>query len=115
METQRVLGPLPPAIKEKARNGFRYWKRSKCRKNALYYDVRYSPSAKHQDDTEQFSDYKLEQLVDLLKKMMAWKPEDRLTAEEALNHAFFDDYDEMDSPAFDGTMIPVFAAVLAAS
>ena len=36
-----------------------------------------------------FLEWEQRLLADLVKKMMVWRPEDRLTAEEALKHDFF--------------------------
>ena len=90
LETQAVLGPLPPEIMAKIPKRFKIGKRLKNREDAIYFRIRDPVICTEQrDDSEKFSDHELRLFVDLIKKMMAWRPEDRLTAEEALKHDFF--------------------------
>jgi serine/threonine protein kinase len=60
----------------------RFWNRTSLRKNKIYEVL--------SEDLEFLNS----KLVDLLAKMLARKPSERLTAEQCLQHPFFDDYDE---------------------
>ena len=40
-------------------------------------------------DVEKFEGHELESLVGLLKMMLAYRPEERISAEDALKHEFF--------------------------
>lgn len=57
--------------------------------DALFLKIRDNPVADLQDDARKFPEPELKLLVDLIKKMMAWRAEDRITVENALKHDFF--------------------------
>lgn len=52
----------------------------------LFVSVRDSPVA---SNIPRFTENELKLLVDLLKSMLQYEPEKRITAQEALGHAFF--------------------------
>ncbi|MCJ1332555.1 hypothetical protein MMC10_009248 [Thelotrema lepadinum] len=87
VESQHLLGPLPPEIKARIPKRFHRMLRSgDYQGDALYLWIR---DNKLTNKEWKFLEWEQRLLADLVKKMMVWRPEDRLTAEEALKHDFF--------------------------
>ena len=88
---QRLLGPLRSENVAKIPADFDTGlaEMENYSEDALYLRIRDNPLAQHQNEALKFPENELRLLVDLIKKMLTYKSSERITAQEALHHKFF--------------------------
>ena len=88
--TQGLLGPLPQEIAARLPpNDVHAQDADAYSDDALFLAIRDNANKESQEAEYKFPEEKLRKLADLLKKMLAYRAADRITAAEALKHAFF--------------------------
>ena len=95
LDSRRYLGELPTRFLELIPKGYEAFPSSAAEAaneyfaDALFLRVRDNPLAEMNANVPQFAPDELRCFVELLKRMLAYEPRERISAVEALRHDFF--------------------------